>query len=206
MKRNKLSLLLEGDAKANGDVPPEGNRVTEGEGSINLDQEAESLALMNNSERLTKLIQKEPAVKRVVRQAARIADMITDEDRVKAKQVITEALGATSWRAACKGEVGGRGVQEPDYKTRLAAATLQLAYDEGLPVKRSVVLTGNFANAEELAQALRSSPEAEKALKTLAGLGIAIENEGEIIEMEANNGEDGELSNDQEDEANGGAA
>ena len=135
-------------------------------------------------ERLKKSVRLEPAVKKIVKQAARLADMITDDDRVKAKTVIREAMDATCWRSDGSGK-SSRIVVEPDHKTRLAASTLQLAYDEGLPVKRSIVLTGDFKTSDEFAKMIEGSPEAARAIQTLAGLGIGIENEGEIIDVEA---------------------
>jgi len=140
-------------------------------------------ALERSMRKLDKAIKKESAVAKVVKRSARLADMITDEDRVKAKKVITEAMEATCWRAAEEGS-GKKCTVEPDYKTRLAAATLQLAYDEGLPVKRSIVLTGDFKSAEDLASELKDSPEALRVFRKLNEQGIQVVHDGEVIDLQ----------------------
>jgi len=135
--------------------------------------------------KLEGVIKKEPAVAKVVKAAARLADFITPDDRANNARVIREAKEAIyhHYDKATKSLVS-----QPDHKTRLAATTLELAYDEGLPVKRSIVLSGSFKSAEEMMGVIQSSPEAEKALKVLSGLGINLEESdeetGPIIEME----------------------
>ena len=128
--------------------------------------------------KLAKAVKEEPAVRKVVRASARLADFITPEDREENARVIREAANATM-RIYSKEKKDL--VEVPDHKTRLAAATLRLAYDEGTPVKRSVTITSDFRSAEEVVQAIHSSPEAARALAALSGLGLTIEANGEVI-------------------------
>ena len=128
--------------------------------------------------KLTKAMKEEPAVRKVVKKAARLADMISDDDRQRAKDVIREAMEAVTRVYDHKSK--SLDIQ-PDHKTRLAAATLQLAYDEGTPIKRSVTISTEFRSAEDILEAMRRSPEASRAMRALSGLGIPLEIEGEII-------------------------
>lgn len=128
--------------------------------------------------KLTKTIKEEPAVRKVVKAAARLADFITDEDREENARVIREAKRATM-RIYSKEKKDL--VEVPDHKTRLAAATLDLAYTEGTPVKRSVSITADFRSADEIIGAIQASPEASRALAALSGLGIQLEAEGQVI-------------------------
>lgn len=131
--------------------------------------------------KLRETIKEEPAVSKVVKKAARLADMITDDDRIAAKRVIREAMNA---EGRFYDHANKRLDVHPDHKTRLAAATLQLAYDEGLPVKRSIELRADVGTADEALKALRESPEAMKALQALSGLGLHLEAGGEVIDIE----------------------
>lgn len=138
--------------------------------------------LDQSERRLNDAIEKEPAVRKVVKKSARLADRITEEDRDKSMEVIREALGATN--RIYNREKGAVDIY-PDCKTRLAAATLLLAYDEGLPVKRSVVLTGDFKSADELIAGLKDSPEAQRMLKALSWQGVQLVHDGEVIDLPA---------------------
>jgi len=128
--------------------------------------------------KLRETITAEPAVRKVVRAAARLADFITPEDRAENARVIREAKRAMH-RVYSKEKKDL--IEVPDHKIRLAATTLELAYDEGTPVKRSVTITSNFRSAEEIVQAITSSPEASRALAALSGLGLSLETGGEVI-------------------------
>lgn len=129
---------------------------------------------------LRRYCREEPAIRRVVNASARLADMLTPEDKVKAKAVIADALGANLQRY----DVETRHLDiTPDHKTRLAAATLLFAYAEGLPVKREVVLTGGFKSADEVVALLQESPEARRAMEALSGLGLRLEDAGGAIEV-----------------------
>jgi len=145
----------------------------EGEGQL-MDQTEVSRA----EKKLRETITAEPAVRKVVRAAARLADFITPEDRAENARVIREAKRAMH-RVYSK-EAKDL-IEVPDHKIRLAATTLELAYDEGTPVKRSVTITSNFRSAEEIVQAITSSPEASRALAALSGLGLSLETGGEVI-------------------------
>ena len=128
--------------------------------------------------KLTQAIKDERLVRKVVRASARLADLITDDDRIRAKAVIREAMEANT--RVYDGKAKALDIQ-PDHKTRLAAATLQLAYDEGTPVKRSVTITSDFRSAEDILEVMRQSPEATRAIRALSGLGIEIEADAETI-------------------------
>jgi hypothetical protein len=135
-------------------------------------------AVAHAEKKLQKVIKEEPAVRKVVRASARLADFITQEDREENARVIREAANATM-RIYSKEKKDL--VEVPDHKTRLAAATLRLAYDEGTPVKRSVTIASDFHSADEVVRAIQSSPEASRALAALSGLGLTLEADGEII-------------------------
>ena len=148
------------------------------------------LPAQRSIEKLNAAVKAEPAVRRVVQRAAKLSELITDDDRVRAKEVIREAMEATT-RVYDKANAC-LDVQ-PDHKTRLAAATLQLAYDEGTPVKRSISITSDFRSADEIVMAIQSSPEAARALVALSGLGLTLEAGGEVINSlpdSVNSGED----------------
>ena len=128
--------------------------------------------------KLAQTIIKEPAIRKVVKASARLADFITPEDRAENARVIREAKRATH-RVYSKEKKDL--IEVPDHKTRLAATTLELAYDEGTPVKRSISITSDFRSADEIVQAIQSSPEAARALVALSGLGLTLEAGGEVI-------------------------
>ena len=140
--------------------------------------EPNSEAIERSTQKMVMAIKAEPLVRKVVKKAARLADMITDDDRIKAKKAIVDAMDATN-RNYDKDL--GRFDIYPDHKTRLAAAALQLAYDEGTPVKRSITITSDFRSADEILSTLQKSPEASRAVQALAGLGLNLETEGEMI-------------------------
>ena len=114
------------------------------------------------------------AVRKVVRAAARLADLCTTEDLETDARVIREATTATlkRWDQDSK-----RLIVEPDHKTRLAATTLRRAYVEGTPVKREIVLTSTFVSAEEIIEQLRQSPEARRTMPELLSEPLTIEGE-----------------------------
>lgn len=134
--------------------------------------------LAQSEAKLEGVMKLEPAVKRVVRASARLADLITDEDRAENMRVIRDAKKAST-RHWDQGEK--KWVIIPDNKTQLAATTLQLAYDEGTPVKRSITITSDFRSAEEIVRAINASPEASRAMAALSGLGLSLEAGGEVI-------------------------
>ena len=137
-------------------------------------------ALARAQGKLSALVKKDPTFRKVIKAAARFADLLNDEDMEENLRVIREAKKATHrfYDIASK-----TWTYTPDHKTRLAAVALQLAYDEGLPVQRSVAVTGSFKDAGELLATLNESPAAREALKILSNLGIKVENDGEIIEL-----------------------
>ena len=137
-------------------------------------------AFVHAQEKMTALVRNEPAVRKVIKAAARIADFITDDDRAENAKVIRDAKGANHRYYDMKSK---EWTVTPDHKTRLAAVALELAYDEGLPVQRSVAMAGSFKDASELLATLNESPAAREALKLLSNMGIQVEDEGSIIEL-----------------------
>jgi hypothetical protein len=140
-----------------------------------------SRARAQGEEKLADLLKREPAVRKVIRKAAQLADLITDEDRAENMRVLREAKNATH---RVYDKALDSLVEQPDHKTRLAAATLQLAYDEGLPVQRQVALTRNFESASEIIANVKESPELAKAILTLQSQGIQVEADGQVIDIE----------------------
>lgn len=135
-------------------------------------------AVESSVSKLAQAADKEPAVRKVVRASKRLADRLDETNRERAKEVLVDAMEASGTMFDPEAKAL-RNI--PDHKTRLAAATLVLAYDEGLPVKRTVTLTGDFQTADQLIDRLRSSPE---ALRAIMGAGVKIEVAGEVIEGE----------------------
>jgi cell division septum initiation protein DivIVA len=142
------------------------------------DRDSRACATQAAEKKLSALMKNEPAVRKIIRKAAVLADLITEEDIEDDARVIREATKATLHIFDKDANV----MREfPDHKTRLAAATLRRAYHEGLPVKRSVTLTGDFQSAEQLIERLQTSPE---ALKAIMGSGIQVAVDGEVIDGE----------------------
>jgi hypothetical protein len=131
-------------------------------------------------EKLARLRREEPALRPVLRTAARLADLIEDSDVETAKTVITEAMKATT---RVYNPLTRSFDLLPDHKTRLAAVTLQLAYSEGTPVRREVSVSTNFESFDVVLERMRQSPE---ATRILASMGMKLDPpaviEGEISE------------------------
>jgi hypothetical protein len=129
--------------------------------------------------KIREIEKREPRAVRIMKGAARLADMITDADRVRAKDVIRQAMEATNRNYD---RAKGGFDEYPDHKTRLAAATLQLAYDEGLPVKREISINGTFESFETVLDRLKQSPEARRMLSSM---GMNLDVQKSPVEIEA---------------------
>jgi colicin import membrane protein len=92
---------------------------------------------------------------------ATLASQISSIDRKENMRVIREAKHAVLWYWDKKLE---RHVQKVDHKMRMAAVALQLAYDEGTPVQRQALAITPFRSAQELIDAMSSSPEAQRTM------------------------------------------
>ena len=112
-------------------------------------------------EQLEILRKKEPSIRPVVRAVRRLADCINEGSAEANAKVIENAKVAV--HRVFDPETK-RLIEVPDHKTRLAAVTLELAYVEGLPVKREIVLTGSFESGESVIERLKNSPEAMRLL------------------------------------------
>jgi hypothetical protein len=124
------------------------------------------------------------AVRKVVRMAARLADLCTEQDLEDDARVIREATKATHRSFNLETKTMD---EIPDHKTRLAATTLRRAYVEGLPDRKVSVVVNDAETAAEVVDRIRNSPEMLAALRTMAahGLGQVQVGDGEIIDVEA---------------------
>ena len=120
---------------------------------------------------------------KIMKSSRLFADFIPERDRADNIIVIREAKKAKGRHYDVDLK---QFVDWPDHKTRLAAATLQLAYDEGTPVQRQVVLSASFDSADKTIAKIKESPELLKAIQALQGVGLTLENgAGEVIDIEA---------------------
>jgi len=136
-------------------------------------------ALARAPTKIETLAKNEPAIRRVVRASARLADLITDKDVKDSMRVVREAKGANQkhYDNATKDFV-----EYPDHKTRLAAVTLERAYDEGTPVNRIAAVIHHHQSAEEVIDRFRESPEMMQALKAFSGMGLQLEMDGQVLD------------------------
>jgi hypothetical protein len=95
--------------------------------------------------------------------AKRLHEILTDEDLDNAVSVIRRSLKAkkTYWDGVAK-----KMVEEPDYKIQLDAAKTVLAYREGMPVQRQVVVSEAFESLRDAIFAAKHSPEARKLIES----------------------------------------
>lgn len=123
--------------------------------------------------KLEALRKREPAVRKILRKAAILSDLITEEDLEQDAQVIRDACNAVHhiFDQELK-----RLVAVPDHRTRLAAVALRLAYVEGTPVRREIGVTTGFQSADEILERLRQSPEGMRTLRAHIGGGSGLEN------------------------------
>jgi hypothetical protein len=96
---------------------------------------------------------------KIIKKAALIGELLTENDQAENLRVIREAKQACHVYITKKGEI-----KVPDHKTQLAAVTLDLAYREGKPVERAEVLHGDAKDFPTLLKKLQQS-EAYKALQ-----------------------------------------
>jgi hypothetical protein len=122
------------------------------------------------------------AMAKVIKKAASLCDRLDDLDREKALQVLRECMEATTPYFNKETE---KTEERIDARMRLAAVTLLLAYDEGLPVQR--VLTGRVEQetADEIMSRLRESPAAMAALRAARNAGATLTIGGEIVDIDA---------------------
>lgn len=127
------------------------------------------------------LIPDEPAVRKVVRKAATLAELMTDQDREDDLRVLREAKTACTRSYDLEKKAF---TEYPDHKTRLAAMALSRAYDEGTPVQRQVVVAKTFTSADEIIAQVKQSPELMRVIKAMNGAGIDVTAAGQIIEID----------------------
>lgn len=138
--------------------------------------------IVNSQMKLNTLQKKESSVQRVVKAAARLADRITEEDRAKFKDKLIECMDASRTFYSATEKIM---ITEPDHKTRLAAITLALAYDEGTPIQRVSAVVSHHTPASETVEKYRQSPAMMAAIKAASGMGMSLELQGEIIDIDS---------------------
>ncbi|MDQ6625993.1 MAG: hypothetical protein M3Y69_07635 [Verrucomicrobiota bacterium] len=110
---------------------------------------------------------KEPwpaSLAKVLKKAASIAELLSAEDQAENVRVIREAKNATHQVYDAEKKLL---VSVPDHKTRMAAVALDLAYTEGRPTEKHVVVTAKFEDLNDMMHRLRNSPEAVRRCKAL---------------------------------------
>jgi hypothetical protein len=95
--------------------------------------------------------------------AKRLHEILTDEDLSEAVSAIRQSLKAkkSSWDGVAK-----KMVVAPDYKIQIDAAKTILAYREGMPIQRQVVVSEAFESLRDAIIAAEHSPEARKLIET----------------------------------------
>ncbi len=93
----------------------------------------------------------------------RLNDILNDDDLDNAMEAIRRALKAQKkhWDGVAKEMVA-----EPDYKVQLDAAKTVLAYREGMPIQRQVVVSEAFESLRDAIIAAEHSPEARKLIES----------------------------------------
>jgi hypothetical protein len=88
---------------------------------------------------------------------------MTDDDLEGAIGVIRTGLQATKshWDGVAK-----RMVEEPDFKTRMEAAKTIVAYKEGMPVQRQMVVQESYESLRDMLRAADHSDEARRLLES----------------------------------------
>lgn len=93
----------------------------------------------------------------------RLSDLLDDGDLDEAVETIRGAMKAnkTHWDGVAK-----RMVEEPDFRIRLEASKTILAYKEGMPVQRQVVMQESFESLRDAIMAAEHSDEAKRIIET----------------------------------------
>jgi hypothetical protein len=86
---------------------------------------------------------------------------IPAETQENALRTIEDAMNNAMWSP-----------EKPDYRTRMEAAKLILAYAVGLPVVRQIRITGDFSTFGDKISKLAESPEGLRTLKQLKEMGV----------------------------------
>lgn len=122
------------------------------------------------------------AAAKVIKKAAVLADLITDEDIEECAKALREAMQAT--RPYFNFET--KQVERlPDHNARLTAVALILAYTEGLPVQRVRQDHVHQETTEEIMARFRQSPAAMAALLAGQKVGVKWAIDGQVIDVEA---------------------
>lgn len=133
--------------------------------TVEKDEERQNPALARAERKMVALTKKVPAIRRVVRAAARLADLNADLDGEDLMKAIREAKHATYH---VYDKETKQLLEMPDHKTRLSSVALELAYREGLPAKNVRVDAESFLSADEILARMRQSPEALRRFPEIA--------------------------------------
>jgi hypothetical protein len=98
---------------------------------------------------------------KIVKKAASISELLTENDQKQNLRVIREAKKATHRIYDTEQK---RLIEVPDHKMRLAAVALDLAYREGKPVERQIQVQDSYKEISVVLQELKQSPEARRLL------------------------------------------
>jgi len=127
-------------------------------------------------------VQQNPTMRKILKRAARLADLMSEEDAKESEKILFGAMQAT--RRYFNFETK-RVEYLPDCRTRLAAVALLLAYTEGLPVQRVRQDRAEMETGEEIMARLRQSPEAMRAVCGLQQAGVKLTHGDEVIDIDA---------------------
>ena len=111
------------------------------------------------------------SLSKIMKKAASISELLTEDDQKENLRVIRQAKRAT--HRIYDGEQK-RLIEVPDHKTRLAAVTLELAYTEGRPIERQISVSGDVDDFAAMLEKARQSPAFMDSLqKSVIGNEIA---------------------------------
>jgi len=100
--------------------------------------------------------------RKVLKQAADLADLLVDQDASGAIKVLRSGLEAT--KLMWDGNVRDW-VEQPDWKSRHDCALAILSYRFGKPVERQLQISGTFEDLGQLFGRIQSSPAAHRVLE-----------------------------------------
>jgi hypothetical protein len=101
------------------------------------------------------------SIAKVIKKAASIAELLTENDQQENLRVIREAKRATHRVFNFETK---KTEAVPDHKTRLAGVMLDLAYREGKPVERSLEVSGSYTELSDVLKSLEQSPECRRLM------------------------------------------
>lgn len=122
----------------------------------------------------------------MLKKAAQIADLMTEEDIAADLKVLREAKKATHHVFDTKTK---KLKKVPDHKTRLAATTLSRAYHEGRSIEKRIVAHGDITDFAGLLEKARQS-HVFRELEAAESLQKAVEGKEILEELRKNQREE----------------